>query len=42
MGGDDAIREEDLILCCGLCCANLSYLPTADCCGCSGKVGLCW
>ena len=41
MGGDDAIDEEDLILCCALCCANLSYYPSADCCGCSGKIGLC-
>lgn len=24
-----------------LCCANLSTYPTADCLGCSGKIGLC-
>ena len=39
--GDDAIDEEKLVLCCALCCANLSTYPSADCLGCSGKVGMC-
>ena len=39
--GEDAIDESKLVLCCALCCANLSTYPTADCLGCSGKVGLC-
>eukprot|EP00956_Cyclotella_meneghiniana_P044058 scaffold300195_cov96-Cyclotella_meneghiniana.AAC.3 len=40
--GDDAIDEEKLVLCCALCCANLSTYPSADCLGCSGKVGMCF
>lgn len=39
--GDDAIDEEKLVLCCALCCANMSTYPSADCLGCSGKVGMC-
>ena len=38
MGNDDAIDEDNLILCCALCCANVSILPTLGCLGCSGKV----
>ena len=38
--GDDAVNEEDLILCCAACCANCSILP-AGCISCSGKIGLC-
>lgn len=38
MAGDDAVDEEALTLCCGVCCANCSTLPA---CGCSGKIGLC-
>ena len=41
MAGDDAVDEEKLVLCCALCCHNCSVCPTADCLGCSGKVGLC-
>ncbi|KAL3799280.1 hypothetical protein HJC23_013005 [Cyclotella cryptica] len=41
MGSDDAVDESKLVLCCALCCANLSTYLTADCLGCSGKVGLC-
>jgi hypothetical protein len=37
-GGDDAIDEDKLILCCALCCINCSILPSCDCFGCSGKV----
>jgi hypothetical protein len=40
MAGDDAVDESKLVLCCALCCANLSFL-TSECFGCSGKVGLC-
>ena len=41
MGDNDAVNEEDLILCCGLCCSNCSILPNLSCCGCSGKLGFC-
>eukprot|EP00986_Skeletonema_menzelii_P013730 scaffold8263_cov128-Skeletonema_menzelii.AAC.2 len=41
MGGDDAIDEERVTLCCALCCANCGFYGTEDCCGCSGKGGLC-
>ncbi|EEC45676.1 predicted protein [Phaeodactylum tricornutum CCAP 1055/1] len=41
MGNDDAIDEEKLILCCALCCANVSILPSCGCFGCSGKAGIC-
>ena len=37
-GNDDAVDEQDLILCCALCCANISVYPTVDCFGCSGTV----
>lgn len=40
-GGDDAINEDELILCCAFLCANCAVLPSLDCCGCSGKVGIC-
>ena len=39
--GDDAIDEGKLVLCCALCCANFSTYPSADCLGCSGKIGCC-
>ena len=35
---NDAVDESKLILCCALCCANVSIYPTCDCFGCSGKV----
>ncbi|GAX22523.1 hypothetical protein FisN_14Hh145 [Fistulifera solaris] len=38
---DDAVDEEKVILCCALCCVNLSVYPTCDCWGCSGKAGIC-
>lgn len=38
---DDAVNEEELILCCALCCANCSLLCDGTCVSCSGKVGLC-
>mmetsp|Transcript_10103 Transcript_10103/g.14499 ORF Transcript_10103/g.14499 Transcript_10103/m.14499 type:complete len:136 (-) Transcript_10103:1514-1921(-) len=41
MGGDDAIDEERVRLCCALCCANCGFYGTEDCIGCSGKGGLC-
>ncbi len=41
MGGDDAVDESKLVLCCALCCVNLSTYPSADCLGCSGKSGIC-
>ena len=39
--GDDAVDESKLILCCAVCCANVSLYPTCDCFGCSGKVSAC-
>jgi hypothetical protein len=36
--GDDAVDENNLVLCFALCCVNLSLYPTCDCIGCSGKV----
>ncbi|KAL3763562.1 hypothetical protein ACHAW5_008105 [Stephanodiscus triporus] len=41
MAGDDAVDENELVLCCALCCVNLGWYFTNDCCGCSGKAGLC-
>ena len=41
MAGDDAVDEDKLVLCCALCCVNLGMYPSADCLGCSGKIGLC-
>ncbi|EEC45675.1 predicted protein [Phaeodactylum tricornutum CCAP 1055/1] len=41
MRNGDAIAEDDLILCCALCCANLSILSGCECLGCSGKAGIC-
>jgi hypothetical protein len=38
---DDAVDEENIVLCCAVCCANVGYYADADCCGCSGKAGLC-
>jgi hypothetical protein len=35
---DDAVDERKLILCCALCCANVSFYPSCDAIGCSGKV----
>jgi hypothetical protein len=40
-GGGDAINEDNLVVCCSLCCANIALYPTCDAVGCSGKVGLC-
>merc|ERR1712216_306043 len=35
----DAVDEERMILCCAVCCLNLSFYPN---CGlCSGKIGVC-
>ena len=39
--GNDAVDEEELILCCAFCCANCSVMPSLSCLGCSGKIGLC-
>jgi len=37
-GNYDAIDEEELTLCCAVCCANCSTYPRCDAIGCSGKV----
>jgi hypothetical protein len=34
----DAVNEEEVILCCAVCCANCSIYPACDACGVSGKV----
>ncbi|KAG7351370.1 hypothetical protein IV203_003831 [Nitzschia inconspicua] len=41
MSNDDAIDEEKIILCCGVGCFNCGWYHAIDCCGCSGKIGLC-
>jgi hypothetical protein len=38
MSNNDAVDERKLILCCALCCANISFLPSCGALGCSGKV----
>ena len=39
---EDAVNEEELVLCCALCCANCSALTNPSACmSCSGKVGVC-
>ncbi len=38
---DDAINEDELVLCCALCCTNCSILTNLSCISCSGKVGVC-
>ena len=40
-GDGDAVDEDELILCCAVCCANLSLYPKLDALGCSGKVRVC-
>jgi hypothetical protein len=37
----DAVNEEEVILCCAVCCANCSIYPACDACGVSGKAGIC-
>ncbi|GAX13237.1 hypothetical protein FisN_17Hu171 [Fistulifera solaris] len=39
--GGDAVNEDKLVLCCALCCVNLSVYPSCGCLGCSGKAGIC-
>lgn len=40
-GGGDAVDEENIHLCCAVCCVNCGIYNDPDCCGCSGKLGLC-
>jgi hypothetical protein len=40
-GGDDAVDEGKIILCCALGCCNLGLYNGCDAIGCSGKAGLC-
>eukprot|EP00542_Grammatophora_oceanica_P017958 CAMPEP_0194046066 /NCGR_PEP_ID=MMETSP0009_2-20130614/19279_1 /TAXON_ID=210454 /ORGANISM="Grammatophora oceanica, Strain CCMP 410" /LENGTH=123 /DNA_ID=CAMNT_0038691193 /DNA_START=76 /DNA_END=447 /DNA_ORIENTATION=+ len=40
-GGDDAVDEENITLCCAICCVNCGIYKDADCLGCSGKLGVC-
>ncbi|KAI2491766.1 hypothetical protein MHU86_22793 [Fragilaria crotonensis] len=39
--GDDAVDEENIALCCALCCVNCGIYKDGDCTGCSGKLGFC-
>jgi hypothetical protein len=39
--GDDAVNEDNVILCCALCCVHCGYLNDCTCLGCSGKAGMC-
>lgn len=41
MARDDAVDEENIVLCCALGCINCGCYKDADCLGCSGKIGLC-
>jgi hypothetical protein len=38
---DDAVDEDNIVLCCALGCVNCGTYRDADCMGCSGKLGLC-
>jgi len=38
---EDAVNEDETILCCAVCCANCSIYPALDALGASGKVGFC-
>lgn len=37
MGRNDAVDEENVVLCCGICCVNCGCYNDVDCCGCSGE-----
>lgn len=39
--GDDAVDEENIVLCCAICCVNCGMYKDIDCGGCSGKIGCC-
>lgn len=39
--GDDAVDEENIVLCCALGCVNCGLYNDMDCFGVSGKMGLC-
>ena len=41
MGDGDAIDEDKIVLCCAGCCFHMGLYTGGDCCGCTGKVGLC-
>jgi len=41
MARDDAVDEDNIVLCCALGCANIGLYQDADCAGCSGKAGFC-
>lgn len=41
MARDDAVDEENIVLCCAVGCANCGFYQDMDCMGCSGKVGFC-
>ena len=38
-GDPDAVDEDNIILCCGVCCAHCGIYNDCDCPGCSGKIG---
>lgn len=41
MPRDDAVDEENIVLCCAVGCANCGLYKDLDCAGCSGKAGFC-
>ncbi|KAL7564169.1 hypothetical protein ACA910_021143 [Epithemia clementina (nom. ined.)] len=41
MCGDDAVNEDELLLCSACCCTNLSIYPSLAALGISGKCGIC-
>ena len=41
MSADDAVEEENIMLCCAICCTNCGLYMDSDCLGCSGKAGVC-
>ncbi len=37
----DGVNENDIALCCAMCCINCGTYEAVDCIGCSGKFGCC-
>jgi hypothetical protein len=40
-GDGDAVDEDELILCCAVCCSNCAIMTDCTCISCSGKIGCC-
>ncbi len=41
MVNNDAVDESQIALCCAMGCVNCGLYQSADCLGCSGKIGFC-